>query len=99
MTKNELTEKYLNIFRSRIKQIRFNNNWTLEEASEKYSISTNFLSKLENGKRSPTFNTLVNISSGLNVPLSLLLLPDCDSKELDTVIKLFNYYDKGFRKD
>ena len=98
METDELNKKYLDIFRSRIKQIRFDKNWTLDEASERCFISPNFLSKLENGKRKPTFTTLINLSIGFEVPLSLLVLTDNNTEELELLINLFHKYDKINRK-
>lgn len=47
-------------------------NMTQEQLSEQTSLSQNFLSQLETGRKTPSILTLSKISGAINVPLSML---------------------------
>ena len=58
---------------SRIKQQRENRQLTQEVVAEQADITTVYLSKIENGKVTPTLSTLDAICSILNCDLGSLL--------------------------
>jgi transcriptional regulator with XRE-family HTH domain len=55
-----------------IRLCRNQKDMSLEALSSKAGISVSYLSLLERGKRDPNFSTLEKISSGLDVPVSIL---------------------------
>ena len=57
---------------SRLKALRVENGWTLDEVAVKTGISKATLSKLENGRTNLTFATVLKLSQGLNIPISTL---------------------------
>ena len=57
-----------------IKTERKKQKLTQEKLSEKASLSSVFLSQIENGKGIPSLETLVNISLALNVSLDYIVL-------------------------
>jgi len=58
---------------SRVRQIRRENNWTLEDLSRKTGVSTSSLSKLENGLIDVTFETVMKLCDGLDLSLEHLV--------------------------
>jgi transcriptional regulator with XRE-family HTH domain len=56
-----------------IRLCRNQKDMSLEALSSKAGISVSYLSLLERGKRDPNFSTLEKISSGLDVPVSILV--------------------------
>lgn len=54
----------------RIKQIRLDKEWTLEELAKRTGFTKGLLSKVENNKVSPPLSTLVKITRALDVSLS-----------------------------
>ncbi len=57
---------------SRLKALRVENGWTLDEVAGKTGISKATLSKLENGRTNLTFASVLKLSQGLNIPISTL---------------------------
>ena len=57
---------------ARVRQIRRENNWTLEYLSRKTGVSASSLSKLENGLIDVTFETVMRICEGLDLSLEHL---------------------------
>lgn len=53
----------------RLRAIRLERKWTLEEASKHSSVGRSTLSKIENGLMSPTFDLLRKITRGLDIDL------------------------------
>lgn len=53
----------------RLRAIRLERKWTLEEASKHSSVGRSTLSKIENGLMSPTFDLLRRLTRGLNIDL------------------------------
>jgi len=57
---------------ARVRQIRRENNWTLEDLSRRTGVSASSLSKLENGLIDVTFETVMKICDGLDLSLEHL---------------------------
>lgn len=64
----------------RLRAIRLERNWTLEEASKHSSVGRSTLSKIENGLMSPTFDLLRKITRGMDIDLVELF---DESKDLE----------------
>lgn len=56
----------------RVRQIRRENNWTLQDLSSKTGVGTSTLSKLENGLIDVNFETVMKICEGLDLSLEHL---------------------------
>ena len=56
----------------KISFLRKQHNMTQEQLSEQTSLSQNFLSQLETGRKTPSILTLSKISGAINVPMSSL---------------------------
>lgn len=63
------------IFRNNLKYYRTQQNLTQEELSELSGISSDYLSEIERGKKTPSFKRLDLIANGLNVEVYKLFLP------------------------
>jgi transcriptional regulator with XRE-family HTH domain len=59
-------------FGKRLARLRSDRKMTQERLAEAASISPDFLSLIERGLRSPSFNTLKRLSSALGVPVRAL---------------------------
>lgn len=57
---------------ARVRQIRRENSWTLEDLSRKTGVSASSLSKLENGLIDVTFETVMKLCEGLDLSLEHL---------------------------
>jgi transcriptional regulator with XRE-family HTH domain len=57
------------LFGKRVKLLRRNRNLTQAELAEIVSLSVNYISQIETGIASPTFETIVKLASGLQVEL------------------------------
>lgn len=64
---------------SRLRTIRLENGWTLDEVAGRTGISKATLSKLENGRTNLTFATVLKLSQGLDIPISMLTNATDDS--------------------
>lgn len=56
----------------RLRAVRQQNNWTLEQAGKACGIAASTLSKIENGLMSPTYDVLQKLATGLNLDVSEL---------------------------
>ena len=65
----------------RIREIREYQHFTREQLSEKANISTQFLSDIENGYKSMTVLTIINLAKALNISTDYLLLGKLSSNE------------------
>ena len=63
------------IFRHNLKYYRIQQNLTQEELSELSGISSDYLSEIERGKKTPSFKRLDLIANGLNIEVYKLFLP------------------------
>jgi transcriptional regulator with XRE-family HTH domain len=78
---------------SRIKKQREQMKLTQEVVAEKASITTVYLSKIENGKVHPTLDTLCAICTILHCDLGeILLASTCESNtyQSEAVVQIFN---------
>jgi len=71
MTENQLKD----IVRTNIRRYRDYRKWTQAEFAEKLSISINFLSDIENGKKWISLASMVKFASVLNLSLLSFLSP------------------------
>lgn len=65
-----------------IKLCRTQKNMRQSDLAESAKISIAYLSLIEQGKRDPNFSVLQAISTGLDVPLSILVFLATDNTEL-----------------
>ncbi|TJY32828.1 helix-turn-helix domain-containing protein [Pontimicrobium aquaticum] len=65
--------KFLGTFGKKVKELRENKNYTLEEMDALCDIDPSDFSKIEKGKTNITFRTLLKISQGLNLEPKELL--------------------------
>lgn len=61
------------IFRSRLKTIRENKEWTQEKLAKKIGLPPSQISHMEKGRRVPSFYNLIKLAQGLNVSLDCLI--------------------------
>ena len=59
-----------------LRERRAHHGWTLSDVSEKTGISTSALSKIENGLMSPTYHTIIQLCSGLDIEIGDLISSD-----------------------
>lgn len=77
-----MEKKSLNIeVGRRIREIREYQHFTREQLSEKANISIQFLSDIENGYKSMTVLTIINLAKALNISTDYLLLGKSSSDE------------------
>lgn len=63
----------------RLRAVRQENNWTLEQASKECGIAASTISKIENGLMSPTYDVLQKLATGLHLDVSELFTPARDA--------------------
>jgi transcriptional regulator with XRE-family HTH domain len=56
-----------------LRERRAHHGWTLSDVSEKTGISTSALSKIENDLMSPTYHTIIQLCSGLDIEIGDLI--------------------------
>lgn len=62
----------------RLRFLRAQRGWTLDQTSKASGIATSTLSKIENGLMSPTYDILLKLASGLDMDLAELFTPAQD---------------------
>src|SRR5580704_5024066 len=67
------SRELLEVLALRIRQLRERQRLTQEDFAQRCGISVSFASLLERGERSPSYETLVQISEALHVSLSELM--------------------------
>ena len=72
----------LNELGERIREIRQSRSLTIRELASQAEISINALSLIENGKTSPSVNTLRQIARALQVPMTRFFQPVMDEKSI-----------------
>lgn len=60
----------------KLRRIRAEKNWTLDEVSQRAGLARSTLSKIENGLMSPTYDVLQKITQGLEIDMIELFKPD-----------------------
>jgi len=63
------------IFRNNLKLYRTRQGYTQEKLSEICDISTDYLSQIERGKRTPSFKRMELIAKALNIEVYKLFMP------------------------
>ena len=56
----------------RLRQLRKQNGWTLNQVSEMTALATSTLSKVENNQTSLTYDNLLKLAEGLGVDMAEL---------------------------
>lgn len=70
-----MTNSTINIFRSNLKFYRNERGLTQDKLSEISGISTDYLSQIERGKRTPSFKRIELIAKALNIEVYMLFMP------------------------
>jgi transcriptional regulator with XRE-family HTH domain len=60
---------------SRVRALRKDRGWTLEQAAQAAGLARSTLSKIENGQMSPTFDALKKLATGLQISVPQLFTP------------------------
>ncbi len=68
-----------------IKSIRIQLGLDQEELALRANISVSYLSYIEMNNRNPSFSTIKDIATALNIPLSILVFLSAESSELDNL--------------
>lgn len=91
-------KEYLKNLGLKIKFYRENAGFTQEQLSEHINISQNFLSQIENGRRSPSLKTIIKISEVLKMPIFLLFQFDDNSRKETNILKKYEPLIKSLNK-
>ena len=59
----------------RVRELRKQREWTLEQAAQKAGLARSTLSKIENGQMSPTYDALKKLADGLDISVPQLFTP------------------------
>lgn len=59
----------------RVRDLRKDRGWTLEQAAQAAGLARSTLSKIENGLMSPTYDALKKLAEGLAIPVPQLFTP------------------------
>ncbi len=59
----------------RVRDLRKDRKWTLEQAAQKAGLARSTLSKIENGQMSPTYDALKKLAIGLEISFPQLFTP------------------------
>lgn len=59
----------------RVRDLRKERDWTLEQAAKKAGMARSTLSKIENGQMSPTYDGLKKLATGLGISVPQLFTP------------------------
>lgn len=60
---------------ARVRALRKERNWTLEQAAQKAGLARSTLSKIENDQMSPTFDAVQKLARGLGISVPQLFTP------------------------
>ncbi len=60
---------------ARVRQLRKARSWTLEQAAGQAGLARSTLSKIENGRMSPTYDALKKLAEGLGISVPQLFAP------------------------
>jgi len=71
-----MTNSTTEIFRNNLKYYRSKKGYTQELLSEICGISTDYLSQIERGKRTPSFKRMELIAKALNIEVYKLFMPN-----------------------
>ena len=65
---------------ARLRELRTERGWSLDEASGRTGLSRSSLYKVEKGKMSPTFDALKKLSEGFDLDIARLLVTHSDTR-------------------
>jgi ribosome-binding protein aMBF1 (putative translation factor) len=57
----------------RLRKLRLDKGWTVEEASERFGVEPAHVRRLEAGRTNPSLATLVSVAHGLGIDIATLL--------------------------
>ena len=60
---------------ARVRELRKERDWTLEQAANQAGLARSTLSKIENGQMSPTYEALKKLATGLQISVPQLFTP------------------------
>ena len=60
---------------ARVRELRKERDWTLEQAANQAGLARSTLSKIENGQMSPTYDALKKLATGLQISVPQLFTP------------------------
>ena len=64
----------------RVRALRRERDWTLEQAATQAGLARSTLSKIENGQMSPTWEALKKLATGLGISVPQLFTPPADTR-------------------
>jgi len=64
----------------RVRALRRERDWTLEQAATQAGLARSTLSKIENGQMSPTWEALKKLATGLGISVPQLFTPPADAR-------------------
>lgn len=64
----------------RVRGLRKERSWTLEQAAQQMGLARSTLSKIENGQMSPTYEALKKLAVGLNISVPQLFTPPVNTQ-------------------
>ncbi len=64
----------------RVRELRKERSWTLEQAARQAGLARSTLSKIENGQMSPTYDALKKLAVGLDISVPQLFTPPQQEK-------------------
>lgn len=65
---------------ARVRQLRKDREWTLEQAATEAGMARSTLSKIENGQMSPTFEVMRKLAQGLGIGMPQLFTPPAETQ-------------------
>ena len=65
---------------ARLRELRTERGWSLDEASDRTGLSRSSLYKIEKGKMSPTFDALKKLSEGFDLDIARLVVTQSDTR-------------------
>jgi transcriptional regulator with XRE-family HTH domain len=70
---------------ARLRKLRGERGWRLEDLAERTGLSRAYLSRLEGGERQPSLGTLFGVARAYDVPFSSLFGPEPEAEDLVVV--------------
>ena len=74
---------------ARVRQLRKDRGWTLEQAAQQAGLARSTLSKIENGQMSPTYEALKKLAEGLAISVPQLFTPPSGAQV--NGLQVYNY--------
>ena len=66
---------------ARLRKLRKERGWRLEDLAQRTGLSTSYLSRIEGGEREPSLAALFNVAAAYGVPFSSLFEPEPEAEE------------------